>query len=72
MTGDATKVRPTAAERMRLHRARRRRGLRCVRIILAGTEVDALIHKGLLTEEQRDYPEALEGAVCELLLQVLE
>src|SRR5712691_9739731 len=38
----------TPAERMRLHRKRRRNGLRCMRILLHETEIDALIRKGFL------------------------
>ena len=46
--------RSPAAERMRLHRKRRRRGLRCLMIELRETEVDALIRGGLLEHETRD------------------
>ena len=48
MTNNA---RSPAAERMRLHRERRRRGLRCLVIELRETEVDALIRGGLLEHE---------------------
>jgi hypothetical protein len=47
-------ARTPAAERMRLHRERRRRGLRCLMIQLRETEVDALIRGGLLEQETRD------------------
>ena len=48
-------LRPTlAAERMRRHRERQRNGLRCLTIELRDTEVDALIHKGLLKAEMRN------------------
>ena len=47
MTNNA---RSPAAERMRLHRERRRRGLRCLVIELRETEVDALIRGGLLEQ----------------------
>jgi hypothetical protein len=43
-----------AAERMRLHRERRRRGLRCVMIELCETDVDALIRGGLLEHGTRN------------------
>ena len=39
----------SAAQRMRLHRQRRKTGLRCVTVELRATEVDALVRKGLLT-----------------------
>ena len=47
-------ARTPAAERMRLHRERRRRGLRCLTIELRETEVDALIRGGLLEQETRN------------------
>jgi len=47
-------ARTSAAERMRLHRERRRRGLRCVMIQLRETDVDALICGGLLEHETRN------------------
>jgi hypothetical protein len=43
-----------AAERMRAHRDRRRKGLRCIRIELRETEVDVLIRKGLLRPDARN------------------
>jgi hypothetical protein len=36
-----------AAERMRLLRARRRKGLRCLRVTLTDTEIDCLVEKGV-------------------------
>ncbi len=38
----------TPAERMRLHRKCRHNGLRCMRLLLHETEIDALIRKGFL------------------------
>jgi hypothetical protein len=46
-------ARAPAAERMRLHRERRRRGLRCLMIELSETDVDALIRGGLLASKKR-------------------
>jgi hypothetical protein len=43
-----------AAERMRRHRERRRKGLQCFRIELRETEIDALILKGFLKPETRN------------------
>ena len=51
MTNNA---RTQAAARMRLHRERRRRGLRCLMIELRETDVDALICGGLLEHETRN------------------
>jgi hypothetical protein len=58
-------VRPPspAAARMRLHRDRRKRGLRCLTIELRETEIDVLVGKGLLTSETRHDA----GAVCDAL-----
>jgi len=60
------------AERMRLYRKRRRQGLRCVRIELHGTDIDSLVRLGLLKEEQRQDPEAVQAAVTALVYRGLE
>jgi hypothetical protein len=60
MTNNA---RTPAAERMRLHRERRRRGLRCLMIELRETEVDALIRGGLLEHETRNDRNAILKAL---------
>ena len=58
-------ARTPAAERMRLHRERRRRGLRCLMIELRETEVDALIRGGLLEQETRnDRNAVLKALYC--------
>ena len=61
-------TRSAAAERMRLHRERRRQGLRCVTIELRETEIDALIRRGLLKAETRNDP----IAICEALYAYLD
>ena len=43
-----------SAARMRRHRQRRRKGLRCLRIDLHEMEIDELIRKGLLKWETRN------------------
>ena len=63
---------PSSAERMRLHRKRRHRGLRHVGVLLHVTEIEALVRKGYLQSGQRENTEALQAAVCDLLVQVLE
>ena len=55
-------IRP-ATERMRLHRDRRRRGLRCLVIELRETEIDALIRMGLLRPEARNSLPAVRDAL---------
>ena len=56
-------ARSAAAERMRLHRGRRRKGLRCLMIELRETEIDALICKGLLKAEMRNDARAVREAL---------
>jgi hypothetical protein len=56
-----------AAERMRRHRERQRDGLRCLTIELRETEIDALIQKGLLTEDNSQNPEAIITALYDFL-----
>jgi hypothetical protein len=61
----------TAAARMRLHRERRRQGLRCVMIELRETEIDVLIEKGLLSSETRQDPRVVRQALYAHLDQTL-
>ena len=56
-----------AAGRMRLHRQRRRDGLRCLMIELRETEIDALIQRGLLNNETRNDPGAIIDALYAFL-----
>ena len=52
----AKHVHSTAAERMRRHRQRRRRNLRCVMVELREREIDALIHRtGLPPDDRADH-----------------
>ena len=51
-----------AALRMRLHRKRRKVGLRCVTIELRETEVTALIRTGFLREDMRNNLRAVKSA----------
>src|SRR5262249_23496096 len=53
----------SAAERMRLYRERRRRGLSCVKVQLRRTEVDALIARGLLEPAERKDRSAVAAAL---------
>ena len=63
--------RSAAAKRMRLHRERRSKGLRCLTIELRETEVDVLIRKGLLKPETRNSPNAVRGALYEFFDRTL-
>ena len=56
-------ARSPAAERMRRHRERRRKGLRCLTIELRETEIDALIGMKLLRAEMRNDPSAVSEAL---------
>jgi hypothetical protein len=61
-----------AAERMRRHRERRRDGLRCLNIELRATEIDALVHRGLLKSETRNDPKSIIEALYALFDQTLD
>jgi hypothetical protein len=65
-------TRTAAAERMRRHRQRRRDGLRCLIIELRETEIDALIHKGLLNPETRNDTSAIIDALYAHLESTLD
>ena len=60
-----------AAERMRRLRARRRNGLRCLRVTLTDTEIDCLVEKGFLKPERRHdhaaIQSAIDGFICHAL-----
>jgi hypothetical protein len=60
-----------AAERMRLLRARRRNGLRCLRVTLTDTEIDCLVEKVFLKSERRHdhaaIQNAIDGFICHAL-----
>ena len=47
-------ARSAAAERMRLHRERRREGLRCLTIELRETEIDVLLGKKAVARNDQD------------------
>jgi hypothetical protein len=52
------------SQRMRLYRKRRRQGLRSVCILLPVTDIDYFI-RVLLTERQRQRPDALETGLAD-------
>jgi len=56
-------TRSPAAERMHLHRERKKNGMRCVMIELRNEEIDALIRKQLLKPEMRNDREAIAEAL---------
>lgn len=71
-TNNAVVQRAAAAQRMRLHRERRSKGLRCLMIELRETEIDELIRKGLLRSETRNDPNAVRGALYDFLDRTLD
>jgi hypothetical protein len=58
-----TIARSSAAERMRLHRERRRYGMRSLWVELHVTEIDALVRIGFLKVETRNDPNAIREAL---------
>jgi hypothetical protein len=55
--------RSCAAERMRLHRERRRTGVRCLMIELRESEAAELVRRGLLKQEMRNDRNAIIEAL---------
>jgi hypothetical protein len=53
----------TSARRMRLHRARRQKGLRCLTVELREREVEALVAKKLLPSNSRCDTTAIRNAL---------
>src|SRR5260370_26745644 len=60
-----------AAERMRLHRERRRLGLRCLLVELRVTEIDVLVRRNFLKAETRNDMYAVRRALYQYLDQTL-
>jgi hypothetical protein len=56
-------IAPSAAERMRAHRERKRKKMRCLRIELREKEIDVLIRKGLLLADARNELRAVRDAL---------
>ncbi len=56
---------------MRLYRKRRRQGLQSVRILLPVTDIDYFTRE-VLTERQRQRPDALETELAGLIQQILD
>ena len=62
MTISAAKRRSTVARRMRLHRARKLAGLRCLTLEVRETEIAALVRKGLLRADDQNDDKAIKDA----------
>jgi hypothetical protein len=63
---------PSPAERMRLHRKRRREGVCSIRIELTATQIDVLVQKGILRQEDRGNHEAVQWALFDLIYLALD
>ena len=63
----AAKPPSTVARRMRLHRARKLAGLRCLTLEVRETEVAALVRKGLLRADSQNDAKAIRDAFYALL-----
>ncbi len=59
------------AVRMRRHRERRRKGLRCLMLEVRNREIDALVRKGLLAAETRNVVGEINAAFYKFLDQTL-
>jgi hypothetical protein len=56
---------------MRLLRARRRNGLRSLRVMLYDTEIDCLVTKGFLKSERRRDHAAIQSAIDDFICHAL-
>jgi hypothetical protein len=71
LLSETNSVPSLAAARMRLHRERRREGLRCFMIELRETEIEALIQKELLKPEARNDANSIIRAIYEFFDRTL-
>lgn len=62
---------PSAAERMRAYRRRRRHGFRCYEVKLGQAELNRLVAEGYLSSDKRDDHRAVEFAIDDLLFNWL-
>jgi hypothetical protein len=53
----------TGAQRMRRHRQRRRRGLRCTTAVLNEAQIEGLVRRGWLARERREDGAAIRTAL---------
>ena len=64
-------TRSAGAERMRRHRERRLKGMRCLTIELLEKEIDILIRRGRLAPGGRDKPGAIKKALYDFFDDML-
>ena len=60
----------SSAVRMTRHRKRRRQGTRCVTVDVSQSELDALVVRGYLPEEERDNGSAIKKAIEAVLSDI--
>jgi hypothetical protein len=70
-TGISAGSQSASAKRMRLHRARRRRGARCVDILVRESDIEALVRRQLLDPAHRNEGEAIRQAIQDLLFTLV-
>jgi hypothetical protein len=64
---DIAGIREATVERVRRHRERRRRSVRCLTVEIHEREIDALVRHGLLDDGERDDARAILAALREYL-----
>jgi hypothetical protein len=69
MTSNPTES-ASSTERSRRHRARRRRGTRCVMVDVSRGELDALVVRGYLPEHERGSGAAIKKAIEAVLSDI--
>ena len=57
----------SVAERVRIHRKRRRNGQRVVRVIITDNEIDRFVHQGYLEKDCRHLSTAIRDAIYEFI-----
>jgi hypothetical protein len=60
----------SSAARMTRHRERRRQGTRCVTVNVSQSELDALVVRGYLAEDDRDNGAAIKNAIEAVLSDI--
>lgn len=71
ITAKTVVAREAAAERMRRCRARRRAGYRCLVIEVSNDEIAGLVHRGLLSADDREDLDAIQTAVYDFFEQTI-
>jgi hypothetical protein len=62
----------SVAERVRIHRKRRRNGIRTVRVLIGENEIAWLVRDGYLSKEYRHLTSAVQDAVNSFICDKLD